>query len=994
MDSKYILGSYLNMANDNFINTIHLLAKKLKTPKGEDQNLDQVVSYIPRIFDNSNQVPETEQIVEFYFPWLEALKNANGFGKSELPELKIFYKDVLCSFAKNLKDLRDNYTHYIHKTISYHPIIYKKEGNTLQSSLPKALLQIYDASIKLAKERFLADENAVTHLRRYKMVGKKVVRKTEADHFLYLLEKDHLLTEKGIAFFTSLFLNRKYGYLMLKQLKGFKQGGTLAYRLTLETFLAYSNIKPVERLKADKYSDVAFIMDLLGEISKIPKELYHILPETYILQYKDKLHIELNEDISLEAYCSRGRNRFDQLALTYLDRLEDFKQIGFYTYLGNYIHNGYMKARIDGTEQERYLSEKMYGCCKDIYRDLSAIVAKQYNIEVKDSTETSYMLPNDFQPHVIRAYPHYVINNNNIGIRLLDEGESGFPILENRGTKNVVPHFWMSKYDLPALLFYAYLRSDNRFASKCEKTIDEILRGYLSKSKDKKSKQAEKVSVLMLRRIDKAIIWTQTKLNEAEKQRDNKKSFKIGEKADILAHDMLWLQPAKESKDKVSGANFRALQTSLAFFRRNELDDIFKRSFLIGGNNPHPFLSRIKINTMPSLFDFYLVYMRERLNYWEKIKLKLLKGHINVSCHPLRKLNHEKPVAQENKKEGQPVFLPRGIFNDVIKKCLQKTKLGIYLKDQGVEKRPWNVAYQILKFHEIINDDDIQEFYEQPRKYAFLDENHYLTLEERTDRLKNLKPECIEVSKANDILEKEDYLLRKSYNQVCDNESAIRLYQVQDILLFMIAQRLCNEIILGDKQEKKEKIVTSFSLTLKNLSKKFDQPVHFEIKMNNVNLFSDTDFPVKNFGKMLRLKKDARFISYDKLFKGQKQNINYNDYCKEEEYFDICRIQMVKLCHELEEKLLEKGIITESPNSGYYPFADLVQRIINQGVVIRSSDVKFILEARNMFLHNEYKQYCVNSINSIDSFIAEKVYNLFKQKMDNILGQLESIKPS
>ena len=48
MDNKYIFGSYLNMANDNFINTIHLFAKKLKTPKGNDQNLDQVETYISR----------------------------------------------------------------------------------------------------------------------------------------------------------------------------------------------------------------------------------------------------------------------------------------------------------------------------------------------------------------------------------------------------------------------------------------------------------------------------------------------------------------------------------------------------------------------------------------------------------------------------------------------------------------------------------------------------------------------------------------------------------------------------------------------------------------------------------------------------------------------------------------------------------------------------------------------------------------------------------
>lgn len=981
MDNKYIFGSYLNMAIDNFINTIHLLAKKLKTPKGNDQNLDQVETYISRIFNNSNRVPETEKIVEFYFPWLEALKFANGFEESELQELKTFYKDVLCAFAKNLKDLRDSYTHYIHNAVVYSPIIYKKEGIIYQISILKALLQIYDASIKLVKERFSANECAVSHLRRYKMNGKNAVRKTEADHFMYLLEKNNQLTEKGVAFFTSLFLNRKYGYLMLKQLKGFKNGGTFSYRLTLETFLAHSNIKPVERLKAEKYSDTAFIMDLLGEICKIPNELYKTLHETYINQYKDKLNIDIDEDTSYEAYCKRGRNRFEQLALTYLDRLDDFKRIGFYTYLGNYVHKAYMKVRIDETEQERYLSEKMYGCCKDIYRDLSSVVANQYNIKVKDSTETSYMLPDEFQPHVIKAYPHYVVNNNNVGIRLLSETESGLPKLENKGSKNVVPHFWMSKYDLPALLFYAYLRSDSRFANKCDKSVDEILREALLKSKEEKTKQAEDVSVLMIRRVEKAIIWTKTKLNEAEKQRDNKKSFKIGEKADILAHDMLWLQPAKDSKDKVTGANFRALQTSLAFFRRNELENVFKRAFLIGGKNPHPFLSQIKVNTMASLFDFYLAYMRERLNYFERIKLKLHKGRINISCHPLRKLQQGKSSATEREKEGQPIFLPRGIFNEAIKSCLQKTKLGTYLKNQGADNRSWNVAYQILKFHEIINEDEIQEFYKQPRKYVFLDENRYLTLEERAERLKEKKPENIEVSRANDILEKEEYLLRKSYNQVCNNESIIRQYQVQDILLFMVAKRLWNETLFGDNQGRKEKVSTSFSMTLKDVNKKFDQPVRFEIKMNNITLFSDTDIPVKNFGKMLRLKKDIRFISYDKLFEGNRQIIDYKSYINEEECFDKCRVQAVKLCHELEKKLLEKGLISDSPNKGYYPFSELIDIIVHR-VSNNNFNSNFINNARNMFLHNEYKKVCINNV---EIMIAEKVYNLFSKNLEHIM---------
>ena len=67
----------------------------------------------------------------------------------------------------------------------------------------------------------------------------------------------------------------------------------------------------------------------------------------------------------------RFRSRFEAFALHFLDKQADFKEIGFYTYLGNYFHNGYQKTRVDRETKDRYINFQLAGFCKNI-QDISA----------------------------------------------------------------------------------------------------------------------------------------------------------------------------------------------------------------------------------------------------------------------------------------------------------------------------------------------------------------------------------------------------------------------------------------------------------------------------------------------------------------------------------------------------------------------------------------------------------------------------------------------
>lgn len=184
----------------------------------------------------------------------------------------------------------------------------------------------------------------------------------------------------------------------------------------------------------------------------------------------------------------------------------------------------------------------------------------------------------------------------------------------------------------------------------------------------------------MLRRLEKAIIWTETKLYEAgcneygEPRNSNKQSpLKPGVMADILAHDMMWLQPAKDSKDKLTGANFQTLQAAIAYYRCDILDEVFKSAKLIMSDYKHPFLYKINVRDYHTLQDFYIAYFKERKIYFERVLKNIFRGKLKTRCYPLRDLQkNDSECIEENK--DCPVFLPRGIFTDAIKNLMQSSE--------------------------------------------------------------------------------------------------------------------------------------------------------------------------------------------------------------------------------------------------------------------------------------------------------------------------------
>ena len=299
---------------------------------------------------------------------------------------------------------------------------------------------------------------------------------------------------------------------------------------------------------------------MLNELTKIPKELSETLSVDCLYKY---LASDGEDDLRSRI---RYQDRFVPLALEFISQSDEFKDFRFYTYVGNYVYKGYIKRLIDGTDKERYLSDRLCGFYKSVNDASSDAIAQKYGVEIKDSNEPDYMLPDSFRPHVLRATPHFVINNNNIGIKIC--GNDCLPVVNGKGVESPEPDYWLSIYELPAMLFYAYLREKN---GKHE------------------VKRLEEKKVAAYGKKGRVVL-------------------KSGRMADLLAHDMVRLQPATKGSDKITGANFQALQVSLAYFKRDILADVFSRAMLTTGNHRHPFLYRIDVSHCSSLRDFYVAY--------------------------------------------------------------------------------------------------------------------------------------------------------------------------------------------------------------------------------------------------------------------------------------------------------------------------------------------------------------------------------------------------
>ena len=777
-------------------------------------------------------------------------------------------------------------------------------------------------------------------------------------------------------------------------------------------------------------TDFEFGMDILGELRKCPYELFAVDKRNVIKpteQNKFRTQNEQGDEVLLKRYPKN--QKFEMLTLGFLERLDIFKNIGIFSYIGNYYSNYYEKKLIDGATEPRYIVKKAYAMAhlKDDKGLEKAMDDKKEGILQKIKADE----PTPFEPYLTKVFPKHIINENKIGFSKIDLKETKcqkylLPQIEKNKKnkekiKNPVPDVWLPRQELPALAFYAYLLDKKKSKNHTPNHLLEILFNHSFKPKEKKYLQ--KPTELILKKIEAYIKESEQRLDRLKKQRQIKVNYgkkqyrppiKDGQMASWLASDIMKMQPSKANgKDKITSANHRALQRSLAISDVANWKSIFESAKLIGNQSgiKHPFLEKLQdekykhYEYQKNINNFYENYLSKRKEYFETWKnnvgKKAIKGanEIRFTDKTFIKLfgKYNKPAKSPTNKK----FLPRGIFTEAIKNWFEEN--GCEEMKGVINGKKTNVAYMIQKYFELVENDSLPEVYTADRHYKFFDSlgeaykgKYFENIEKVLKDKKPLRP--IEYELKNFETNKKKIIEWRNYRKAMKNEDKIRLRGVQDRLLFMMSKKFIPEDMVQNEKYKLKNIEDIFTLKTKfsfkqdfkqEIKQDFKQEIKKQNEENNKRYyngevtFNFAETELKNYGKIYQYKTDSRIKSLSALIYKETENTFDEEKLNEEfEKYEEHRLEVFKKAFAMEEQFFkdnpeEKNKLDKlkkcgdqenckeckeckenktccSYEKGYINFETLLKKMgISEQTLYSMAGI------RNKFAHNDYveKQY-------------------------------------
>ena len=469
------------------------------------------------------------------------------------------------------------------------------------------------------------------------------------------------LSDFGLLYFCVLFLSKPYAKLFIDETRLFEFSPfNDNENMILSEMLSIYRIRTPRLHKIDSRDNkAALAMDIFGELRRCPIELYDLLDKNTGQSF---FHDEVKRPNSHTPEVSkrlRYDDRFPTLALRYIDETELFERIRFQIQLGAFRYRFYDKEDcIDGRVRVRSIQKEIngYGRLQEVadkrLEKWGDMLQKREERSVKLEHEELYLDLDQFQedtanstPYVTDRRPSYNIHANRIGLywedsqnpkqfKVFDENGMYIPKLivtedEKAPINMPAPRCTLSVYDLPAMLFYEYLREQQKgnvqaaeqiiidyeddyrkfFKAVAEGTLKPFqktkeLREYLEKNypKLRMSDIPEKIQLYLTSKglthnnkpetvRERMIRLINQHLEEREKnvqrrlehyQEDRKmvgeKENKYGKKgfADVrhgalaryLTQSMMEWQPSKDGKgyDKLTGLNYNVLTAYLATF--------------------------------------------------------------------------------------------------------------------------------------------------------------------------------------------------------------------------------------------------------------------------------------------------------------------------------------------------------------------------------------------------------------------------------------------
>ncbi|MEM8527726.1 MAG: type VI-B CRISPR-associated RNA-guided ribonuclease Cas13b [Bacteroidota bacterium] len=415
-------------------------------------------------------------------------------------------------------------------------------------------------------------------------------------------------TTFGLAFFICLFLEKKYATQFLAKIALSHSFSTLEKRLLEEWFWQYCCRMPRPRLES---SDP--ILDMLNELGRCPKNIYHHLSES------DKALFHIKPEIAGEPESPqdeivkfiRFNDRFAYLALQYLDISESFDRLRFQIHLGKYLKKTYEKQGF-GT-RKIYQNLRTFGRLSH-YQDHENHAPSDWKKRAEDIKEPSLWYIDEIE----QFGPRYQITGNRIGIKIFDqkvEKESWWSLADyaresNHRQKHLQPDFILSTNDLPNLFFYQYLYEQQK-----EPLIADSAEDFLEKYAAEFHTFVEMAKKGKIKRVERLGTYTWKGKQQTDIKKFHKKPLFPFEKPD----------ESKKGKDK-------------NVYTKQELDELESRKEELQASIDQHF-SLIKVGHLPdSLREYLLGYKIEKDQ--RKLKRRLITRR-NKAEKRLRALERE-----------------------------------------------------------------------------------------------------------------------------------------------------------------------------------------------------------------------------------------------------------------------------------------------------------------------------------------------------------------
>ncbi len=707
---RHVVGAYANLALHNMTTVVNSIRQAVGLDTITDDTIKDAFSGDSfKGLDAGNQLKLQNKLFR-HFPFLRRMKLEQH---GTLHYSKVI--NVMKDFIKLMSIIRDDFSHYC----PYSNKSQQTENSSIKKNASKKLDEIFTNSV--SQNLHTAEENEV----RCSVQNSKTQqdKKASTPPVSIPMSDNAGLTDAGIVFFLCCFLEKHSAFEFLEEIK-FTEGLNPANALYVKEILCMNRIRMTRSQIDSQMSDTALALDMMNELRKCPKPLYDVLDPSSRNYFKDDANLQWEEDNPTQTDSQspdshnitdlraksvprstfvRWQNRFPEMALCFIDLKRLFPTIRFQLRLGNYRYRFYThtaQQSLDGRERLRILQKELHGFGR--IDEIEQTIKKEWGQYIeKNTTDPKPKDQPDRTPYITHQRPQYNIDpvSHSIGLCWDFPDEKTYYIPEfppkkqddhtqqqKCSSENLAPQCYLNTDELPALLFYQYIKekyrpdkgssaediiqkcyinlhtlfsqlADNKAISINEldkwelrpsdipAKIRKLMEGHERSEQEIRDSLRRSIEhqLTLIKKTTKKRIAKYKAATDKKEQTDQKNTrfrppILTGRLAQQLIDDIVWWLPTDSPcRSRLTSEKYNILQASIALLGQRTdpsqqtvtIDDLRQMMERIGllGPDGHPFLSQVFKQPNQSAGIFYHNYLSAEQDHietlWQDFDLNL-----------------------------------------------------------------------------------------------------------------------------------------------------------------------------------------------------------------------------------------------------------------------------------------------------------------------------------------------------------------------------------